>query len=128
MQPASVVYHVGGGTLPKGNSLKAFLNFRNNLIMLSKNLTLGAALWKVPVRMQLDALSAWRGLLSGDRGYFFAICKAHLHFIGWLFSGKKQSVFPFKKGGKLSGFFKGSVIWAHFLMKKKAFSEIIGSK
>ena len=128
VQPASVVYHVGGGTLPKGNSLKAFLNFRNNLIMLCKNLPPEVALWKVPIRMQLDALSAWRGLLSGDRGYFFAICKAHLHFIGWLFSGKRQSVFPVKKGGKPAGFFKGSVIWAHFLKKKNTFSEIIGSK
>ena len=36
--PASVVYHVGGGTLPKGNSRKTYLNFRNNQIMMSKNL------------------------------------------------------------------------------------------
>jgi len=86
VQPESVVYHVGGGTLPKGNSRKAFLNFRNNLIMLWKNSSLGSALWKVPFRMVLDILSAWRGLLSGDRGYYFAICKAHFHFIGWLFS------------------------------------------
>ena len=128
VQPASVVYHVGGGTLPKGNSLKAFLNFRNNLIMLSKNLSMGAALWKIPVRMQLDILSALRGLLSGDRGYFFAICKAHFHFVGWLLSGKKRSVFPIKKSGKAGGLFSGSVIWAHFMMKKKAFSEIIGGK
>ena len=128
VQPASVVYHVGGGTLPKGNSLKTFLNFRNNLVMLSKNLSWGAALWKIPARMLLDALSAWRGLFSGDQGYFFAICKAHFHFIGWFLSGKKQSVFPQKRVAKPAGLFKGSVIWSHFLMKKKTFSEIIGSK
>ena len=81
VQPASVVYHVGGGTLPKGSSRKTFLNFRNNLVMLSKNLPITTALWKIPVRLLLDALSAWRGLLSGDRGYFIAICKAHAHFI-----------------------------------------------
>lgn len=128
VQPASVVYHVGGGTLPKGNSLKTFLNFRNNLVMLSKNLSWGAALWKIPARMLLDALSAWRGLFSGDQGYFFAIGKAHFHFIGWFLSGKKQSVFPQKRVAKPAGYFKGSVIWSHFLMKKKTFSEIIGSK
>ncbi|MBL7702792.1 MAG: glycosyltransferase family 2 protein [Ferruginibacter sp.] len=128
VQPASVVYHVGGGTLPKGNSLKTFLNFRNNLIMLSKNLPLATALWKMPARILLDALSAWRGLFSGDYGYFFALCKAHLHYTGWLLSSKKQSVFPDKRGGKPAGFFKGSVIWAHFIQKKKTFSEIIGSK
>lgn len=128
VQPASVVYHVGGGTLPKGNSLKTFLNFRNNLIMISKNLPLGTALWKVPVRILLDILSAWRGLLSGDQGYFFAIYKAHFHFSGWLLSSKKRSVFPVKRGGKPAGFFKGSVIWAYFIRKKKTFSEIVGSK
>ncbi|MEZ5028863.1 MAG: glycosyltransferase family 2 protein, partial [Ferruginibacter sp.] len=57
VQPASVVYHVGGGTLPKGNSRKTFLNFRNNLIMLYKNLPTAAALWKLPFRIMLDAVS-----------------------------------------------------------------------
>lgn len=128
VQPASVVYHVGGGTLPKGNSLKTFLNFRNNLIMISKNSPFVTALWKIPLRMNLDALSAWRGLLSGDGGYFFAICRAHFHFVGWLLSGKKQSLFPKKKSGKLYGMHNGSVVWAYFIRKKKTFSEIIGGK
>ena len=39
--PSAVVYHVGGGTLPKGNARKVYLNFRNNLIMLAKNLPAG---------------------------------------------------------------------------------------
>ena len=128
VQPASVVYHVGGGTLPKGNSRKTFLNFRNNLIMLSKNLPVAAAIWKIPVRLLLDALSAWRGLLSGDRGYFIAICKAHVHFMGWLLSNKKQFVFPVKKNGQPAGWYKGSVVWAYFIKKKKTFSEIISGK
>ncbi|MEO6541291.1 MAG: glycosyltransferase family 2 protein [Ferruginibacter sp.] len=128
VQPASVVYHVGGGTLPTGNSRKAFLNFRNNLIMLWKNSSLGSAIWKVPFRMLLDVLSAWRGLLGGDRGYYFAICKAHFHFIGWLLSNKKRSVFPVIKGGKLHGWYSGSVVWSYFIRKKKTFLEIIGAK
>ncbi len=128
VQPASVVYHVGGGTLPKGNSRKTFLNFRNNLIMLAKNLPLAAACCRIPFRILLDALSAWRGLLSGDSGYFFAICKAHFYFLGWLLSGKEQSVFPANKEGKLNGMYNGSVVWAYFMQKKKTFLEIIGSK
>lgn len=127
-QPASVVYHVGGGTLPKGNSLKTFLNFRNNLIMLSKNLSFASAAWKIPVRMSLDAISAWRGSLKGDSGYHFSIFKAHVHFIGWLLWKRRYSVFPAKKGGRLTGFHKRSVIWAHFVKKKNAFSEIVGNK
>lgn len=128
VQPASVVYHVGGGTLPRGNSMKTFLNFRNNLIMLCKNLSFGAALWKIPVRMSLDGLSAWRGLFSGDGGYFMAIWKAHWHFAGWYLFRKKRSVFPVKKSGKLQGWYRGSVVWAYFIRKQTAFSEIVGNK
>ncbi|RYF70368.1 MAG: glycosyltransferase family 2 protein, partial [Cytophagaceae bacterium] len=52
--PSSVVYHVGGGTLPRGNSKKTYLNFRNNRIMMSKNLPLGTKLWIMPLRNLLD--------------------------------------------------------------------------
>lgn len=128
VQPASVVYHVGGGTLPKGNSLKTFLNFRNNLIMLAKNLSFSRAVLKLPFRMLLDLVSAAKGLFNGDVGYFFAICKAHWHFMGWLISKKSQSVFPAKKGGKLYGWYNGSVVWAYFVKKKKTFLEIISTK
>ena len=128
VQPKSVVYHVGGGTLPKGNSRKVFLNFRNNLIMLAKNLSFTAALWKIPFRMMLDVLSAWRGLVGGESGYYFAICKAHFHFVGWLLFKKKQSVFPVKTTRKLHGWYNGSVVWAYFIQRKKTFSEIIASK
>ncbi|MFX9593199.1 hypothetical protein ABTO86_19505, partial [Acinetobacter baumannii] len=63
--PQSVVYHVGAGTLPRGGR-KVYLNFRNNLRMLCKNLPLTHLWWKLPFRFLLDAVSAWKGLLSGD--------------------------------------------------------------
>lgn len=128
IQPAAVVYHVGGGTLPAGNSKKTFLNFRNNLIMLAKNSPVGKASWKIPFRIFLDAVSAWRGLLSGDSGYFIAISKAHFHFMGWLLFYRKRSVFRVKKSGTLSGWYQGSVAWAYFIRKKKTFLEIVGNK
>lgn len=128
VQPTSVVYHVGGGTLPRGNSRKTFLNFRNNLIMLAKNLSFGNAVWKIPVRVCLDIISALRGLLSGDAGYFFSIFKAHLHFAGWMLWNRKHATFAIRKEGKPAGFYDHSVIWAHFVQRKTAFSEIVGSK
>lgn len=128
VQPASVVYHVGGGTLPKDNKRKTFLNFRNNLIMLAKNLSFGVAIWKIPFRMCLDSLSAWRGLFSGDAGFFIAVIKADWHFMGWLLFQKKRSVFATKRTGKVNGWLKGSVAWAHFIKKKKTFFEIVGNK
>ncbi|MFN8244011.1 MAG: glycosyltransferase family 2 protein [Ferruginibacter sp.] len=128
VNPSSVAYHVGGGTLPKGNSRKTFLNFRNNLIMLTKNYPLQTAAWKIPLRIGLDALSAWRGLFSGDRGYFVAVLRAHWHYAGWLFFKKRYSVFPASRKGQLLGYFSGSVAWAYFIRKKTRFSEIVGNK
>jgi hypothetical protein len=128
VQPASVVYHVGGGTLPKGNSKKTYLNFRNNLIMLAKNLPVATALWKIPFRLALDAVSAWQNLLKGDGGYFMAIAKAHVHFLKWILLHKKQSVFPVKKDGKPFGLYNGLVVWQYFVNKKKTFSEIVDNK
>ena len=128
VEPASVVYHVGGGTLPRGNSRKTLLNFRNNLVMLVKNSSFTELVWKLPFRILLDAVAAWRGLLGGDSGYFIAILKAHLQFAGWLLGQQGQSVFPARRGGKPGGWYAGSVVWAHFVQKKKTFSEIVGGK
>jgi GT2 family glycosyltransferase len=124
--PSSVVYHVGGGTLPRGNSLKTYLNFRNNLIMLSKNLPIGKKLWVFPVRNLLDGISAWKGLLSGDGGYFIAILRAHAAFIKWWLFWKRKSVFPEKRNAPLHGYLKRNMVWQHFVKKKKFFSEIVG--
>jgi len=124
--PSAVVYHVGGGTLPRGNSLKTYLNFRNNRIMMSKNLPLSKKLWVMPARNILDGLSAWKGLLTGDGGYFIAILRAQLAFLKWWFFFQKKSVFPVTKKGKLSGLLQKNMVWQHFVRKKNRFSEIVG--
>lgn len=124
--PESVVYHVGGGTLPRGNSKKTFLNFRNNQILLFKNLPWKEKWWKIPFRMMLDQVSAVKGLFTGDVGYFIAIFKAHLGFLDWLFfqrrknrvkgQRKKLKIFP--------GVFQGNIVWEHFALNKKSFKVI----
>jgi hypothetical protein len=124
--PQSVAYHVGGGTLPRGNSRKTFLNFRNNQVMLWKNLPWSEKWWKVPFRLSLDQVSALKGLISGDGGYFLAIIKAHLAFLRWLFLGKEKSKVPARKPiRKLSGVFHGNIVWQHFVKQKQRFSEIV---
>ena len=126
--PASVVYHVGGATLPKGNSKKVFLNFRNNLVMMAKNMPVGEAFWKISYRFVLDAVSAVKSLLGGEGKYFVAVFRAHVAFLGWLFAGEKsRSVLP-KKGVVLHGYLRNSVVWAHFVKGKKTFSEIVKPK
>ena len=126
--PASVVYHVGGGTLPRGNSKKAYLNFRNNLIMLYKNLPWQKALWIIPVRLVLDGVAAWKSLFAGDISLIGAVTKAHFKFVAWIFFYQKKSVFTKAKHKKLSGWYEGSVVWDHFIKHKKTFLEIVGNK
>jgi cellulose synthase/poly-beta-1,6-N-acetylglucosamine synthase-like glycosyltransferase len=123
--PESVVYHVGGGTLPRGNSRKTLLNFRNNQIMLAKNLPWSDKWWKIPFRLFLDQVSAWKGLFTGDGGYFIAIINAHLAFGYWIiFGNKKWKPKQTKTLKVLKGVYKGNIVWQHFMLKKKSFKEI----
>ena len=124
--PQSVVYHVGGGTLPKTNLRKTFLNFRNNNIMLLKNLPPLQKIWKVPARLLLDIVFACKALLQGDAATFSAVCKAHFSVLKWLFIKKENQHIP-NKIKNLTGVYRGSIVWAYFIKKKKRFSEIVNN-
>ena len=127
--PESVVYHVGGGTLPKGDSKKTFLNFRNNHILMARNMPFTEKWWKIPLRILLDQFSGFKGLLTGDAGYFFAIIKAHLAFLKWLFIGKKETVTaPRKHLSSIPGVYKGNIAWQHFVCEKTSFTQIVENK
>ncbi|MEP6597001.1 MAG: glycosyltransferase family 2 protein [Ginsengibacter sp.] len=128
VQPASVVYHVGGGTLPMGNKTKVFLNFRNNLVMLTKNLPASNAIWKVPFRIGLDNIAAWKGLLTGSSVTFIAIVKAHIHYLKWLFFYRQKKILLHKRNKQMQGNYRGLVIWDYFVKRKKTFSEIVSDK
>jgi len=77
----SVVYHVGGGTLAQGSSRKTYLNFRNGLTLLVKNLDPGELKWKLPLRLVLDWAAALNFLVNGFGGSAWAVLRAHGHFI-----------------------------------------------
>ena len=128
VHPGSVVYHVGGGTLPKGNTLKTYLNYRNNMIMLYKNMTWYNRVLKIPVRLALNGMAATKSLLQGDAGYFIAISKAHRHFIRWMLFHRKESLFVTNKKNKMTGWYRGSIVWDFFIANKKTYAEIMGNK
>ena len=125
--PQSVVYHVGGGTLPKGNAQKVFLNFRNNLVMMAKNLTLSEAIVKISWRFILDGISATKSLFAGQGTYFIAVVRAHFAFLSWIFFKRSTGLFPTKKNRNWKGYLRKSVVWQHFIKGKKKFPEIIES-
>ena len=124
--PLSVVYHVGGGTLPAGSARKIFLNYRNNLVMLCKNMNTGEKIWKIPYRIGLDAISAWKNLLNGNTTYYLAVVKGHWAWLGWLLGKRGETVYAQKRGGRLAGLYRGNAVWQYFVRKKKLFSEIVG--
>ena len=80
VQPKSVVYHVGGGTLNAGSPFKTHLNFRNNLFMLFKNLPTSSLFTTIPTRLVLDGVAALT-FLNKENGLQHVIAIAKAHFI-----------------------------------------------
>lgn len=76
----SVVYHVGGATLQQGNPRKTFLNFRNSLLMLLKNLPKKQLIPVIFIRLVLDGIAGAQFLFQGKFKHLFAILKAHFSF------------------------------------------------
>ena len=79
--PQSVAYHLGGGTLPKGNPRKDYLNFRNNMLLLYKNLPEDRLRPVMRWRFWLDALASVQFLLKGQWGSFLAVWRARRDFL-----------------------------------------------
>lgn len=121
----STVYHIGGATLNKSNPRKTYYNFRNGLILLIKNLSIGQLLYKLPLRCCLDWIAATKFLLSGSGMDFLAVIRAHFYIlvnsIG-LF-GKRSSKLPYTA----PQVYKGSIIVDYYLKGKRKFSELVFS-
>lgn len=124
----SIVYHVGGGTLSKSNPRKTYLNFRNSLIILTKNLPNNQAFGKIMSRLLLDGVFGVKLFVSGKFKEVFAIIKAHFGFYKWLFQHRKKSPFAPQRLENLQGTVNQSIVWQYFIRKKKTFSEIIHKK
>lgn len=123
--PLSVVYHVGGGTLPNSKR-KVYLNFRNNLVMITKNMPFGELIWKLPLRLTLDKIAAFQALLSGDTDFFLGVYSGLLSYLKWIFTKKSHNNFTKGTGKSFGGRYDGSIVWAYFIKKKKTFTEIVG--
>ena len=120
----STVYHVGGGTLHKSNPRKTFLNYRNNLIMLFKNLPKGRR-WKTVIfRLILDGVSSVRFMATGAWPDVFAIVKAHFAFYGMIPSltrGQKRTSYR-------APLYHKSIVWEYFVLGKHRFNQLTNLK
>ncbi|MBO9727521.1 MAG: glycosyltransferase family 2 protein [Chitinophaga sp.] len=123
--PASVVFHVGGGSLPQGNPRKLYLNFRNNLMMLWKNLH-NEDRWIVLVqRFFLDILAGVKSLVAGKPKDMAAIYRAYKDYYRWRRKYTGTDHLPKIKLMKMTGVFHGIMIWRYYFLKHKKFSELI---
>ncbi|MSQ79789.1 MAG: glycosyltransferase family 2 protein [Flavobacteriaceae bacterium] len=121
--PQSSVYHVGGGTLHKTSPRKTFLNFKNNLIIVLRNLPAGLAFRVLFLRLMLDGIAATRTATKGEFAAAWAIVRAWVSFVGSM--GKWRRERP--QGNSLSthsGIYRKSILWQYFYYKKRMFSEL----
>ncbi|MBW6458663.1 MAG: glycosyltransferase family 2 protein, partial [FCB group bacterium] len=127
--PASEAYHVGGSVILYGSTEKIYHNYRNNLIMLTKNLPAGRVWWMIPWRMLLDLVSGLQALLGGRPADCAAMLKAHRHYgrdlKKWTAKRKEiRSLVPYKE---LKGVYPKSIVWQFFIRGRKHYSELPGT-
>ncbi|MCX2474592.1 glycosyltransferase family 2 protein [Pedobacter sp. MC2016-05] len=122
--PTSEVFHVGGGTLQTENPFKTYLNFRNNLIIMQKNLPAGDAFFRIGIRMWIDFVAWWHFLLSGKPKFTLAVTKGHWHFIKSIAKTNKKRTSVQKPYAAHAGVYNNSVVWAFFIKKIKYFSKL----
>lgn len=122
--PDTEVYHVGGGTLQTENPFKTYLNFRNNLIIMQKNLPAGDAFFRISIRMCIDCVAWWHFLLTGKPKFTLAVSKGHYHFVKSIFKTAKKRNEIQKPYAQHTGVYKNSIVWAFFIKKIRFFSEL----
>ena len=125
--PESVVYHVGGGTLPKSNPMKTFLNFRNNLTMLYKCLSDSELKPVMRRRWWLDYLAAWEMLLlKRNVGDFRAVYRARRAFKQWRkeFAADRRRIQQSRKVETVAEQRPFSLLWQYYVKGRKVFSSL----
>ncbi|MFA8449820.1 MAG: glycosyltransferase family 2 protein [Bacteroidales bacterium] len=122
--PNSRVFHIGGGTLPKISARKTYLNFRNNSIVLIKNLPRWKLVKLIFIRLFLDGIAGLKFMMEGNFSHTLAVIRAHYYLyahIGNLYK-KRKRVKRSQKG--VSCIYQGNIVFDHFLRKKNRFIQL----
>jgi len=122
--PDSEVYHVGGGTLPNDSPHKLYLNYRNNLFLLYKNLASSQLMLILFQRMILDGISALAYLLSFKLNLFMVVMKAHLSFYKMMPQMNKKRNKNLSKLIQFKEIYQQSIVFNYFIKKRHYFSEL----
>ena len=124
----SQAYHLGGATLNQGNPRKTFLNFRNNLLMLYKNLPDKELKSVMRVRCFLDYLAAFQFLLKGDTKNCAAVFKARRAFANMRpdFDKDRRHIQQLRKNERVPERVDFLLLWQYYVKRKKTFMELMG--
>ena len=117
----STVYHIGGATLNEANSYKTFLNFRNSLYSLVKNLPSNKVFFFVFLRMILDGIAGIRFTLQGRPIHTLAILKSHISFYRNLRKMLSKRTIKHKN---IKYYSTTSIVWSHFILNIKKTTKL----
>jgi GT2 family glycosyltransferase len=124
--PNSTIYHIGGGTLPNQHPRKLYLNFRNNLFLLYKNLPPKNLFPILFARLAFDIIAAFKFLFTFEAKKFCSVLKAHLEFYSKF--GKYRKIRARLKTNVKntihSEIYRKSILYQFFILHKKTFQEL----
>jgi hypothetical protein len=128
-EPSSKVYHKNAVTLPMYSEKKYYLNHRNSLIMLLTNYSLPLAIYVLPIRWTLDVVAIIYAMVQGDWKHIKGIAKAHAWIVFHprkLFRKRSEVRILRKVKDKtiLRKMYNGSIVFAHYILRKNTYSEI----
>lgn len=124
--PQSKVYHLGGGSLNYESPRKTFLNFRNNAILLYKNLPTNKYIFVRTVRILLDFIASIQMLLQGKTANAKAVITGNIEFIKMKshFKASKKSISQSVTCKKPYGILNHLLLWKVYINKNKTFNQL----
>ena len=115
--PKSKVYHIGGATLNNSNPTKTFLNFRNSLLMLVKNLPKNQLIPILFTRLVLDGIAGIQFIFQGKFKHFYAVLKAHFYFYHLISINLRK-----RNNYKSKDYYRTkSIVYNYFIKNRKVF-------
>ncbi|MCB9170216.1 MAG: glycosyltransferase family 2 protein [Flavobacteriales bacterium] len=122
----SVVLHAGGGTLGYGSPRKTYLNFRNSLIVLTKNLRTPLFGYRLFRRLVLDGFAAGKFLMEGHVRHFWQVGRAHRHFFARLprVLRERHRLRREETRPDLTGMYLRSVAYDRFILGHERYTDL----
>ncbi len=126
LAPSSIVYHVGGASLDAASPRKSYLNFRNNLLMLYKNMPLGRLLWVLPTRLVLDLVASVQMLVGGKRAHAGAVLRAWWDALCMMpsYRAKRRENLRQSRTPVAEILSPCSVVWQYFVRGRRSYSDL----